>query len=268
MCYNNTRAGIGKSLPEIVYTGYGMQEEQSIDRELREFLGAEPTAEQFLQFQELMMRYESAIREVRTKFEVLNAELSLHTSRNPIESIQSRVKKPLSIIGKLRRQGLPLTLDSIVENLNDVAGIRVICSFIDDIYSVAEMLARQDDVTVVTVKDYIRRPKPNGYRSYHMIVELPVFFSREKKMMRVEIQLRTVAMDFWASLEHQMKYKKANADRPEIAAELKSCAETIAATDARMMGIRKRIEKLEEEGNGETDFHKSYLSAAPKGSAV
>ena len=203
------------------------------------------TAEQFLQFQELMMRYESAIREVRTKFEVLNAELSLHTSRNPIESIQSRVKKPLSIIGKLRRQGLPLTLDSIVENLNDVAGIRVICSFIDDIYSVAEMLARQDDVTVVTVKDYIRRPKPNGYRSYHMIVEVPVFFSDGKRPMRVEIQLRTVAMDFWASLEHQMKYKQDSADRPEIAAELKSCAETIAATDARMLGIRRRIEALQ-----------------------
>lgn len=222
-------------------------DQRTKDELLHEFFDEnEPSADLLLQFQELMMRYESAIREVRTKFEVLNAELSLRTSRNPIENIESRVKRPLSIVEKLRRLGVPITIESIMENLSDVAGVRVICSFIDDIYSVAEMLARQDDVTVLTVKDYIKKPKPNGYRSYHMIVEIPVFFSKEKKMMRVEIQLRTVAMDFWASLEHQMKYKKDNADRPEIAAELKSCAETIAATDARMMGVRKRIEKLKE----------------------
>lgn len=196
-------------------------------------------------FMELMMRYGAAIREVRTKFEVLNEEFSFRNSRNPIESITSRVKKPMSIFGKLRRMGVPITLQSIEECLNDVAGIRVICSFIDDIYQVAEMLAQQDDITVLQVKDYIRKPKPNGYRSYHMIVQVPVFFSDGKRPMRVEIQIRTVAMDFWASLEHQMKYKKDSADRPEIAAELKSCAETIAATDARMLGIRKRIESLE-----------------------
>lgn len=197
------------------------------------------------EFMELMMRYSAAIREVRTKFEVLNDEFSLRNSRNPIESITSRVKKPMSIFEKLRRMGEPVTLQKIEECLNDVAGIRVICPFIDDIYSVAEMLARQDDITVLRVKDYIRKPKPNGYRSYHMIVQVPVFFSDGKRPMRVEIQIRTVAMDFWASLEHQMKYKKDSADRPEISAELKSCAETIAATDARMLAIRKRIEALE-----------------------
>lgn len=191
------------------------------------------------------MRYNAAIREVRTKFEVLNDEFSFRNSRNPIESITSRIKKPVSIAEKLRRMGCPLTLESVSENLNDIAGIRVICSFIDDIYMVAELLARQDDITVVRVKDYIQKPKPNGYRSYHMIVEVPVFFSDGKRPMRVEIQLRTVAMDFWASLEHQMKYKQDSADRPEIAAELKSCAETIAATDARMLGIRRRIEALQ-----------------------
>lgn len=141
--------------------------------------------------------------------------------------------------------GKPVTINSIIENLNDVAGIRVICSFIDDIYRVADMLAKQDDITVIEIKDYIRKPKLNGYRSYHMIVEVPVFFSDSKVFTRVEIQLRTVAMDFWASLEHRMKYKKSEADRPDIAAELKSCAEVIAATDARMQGIRKRIEQLE-----------------------
>lgn len=211
----------------------------------REFLGDDfDTFDKMNRFMELMMRYNSAIREVRTKFEVLNEELSLTAGRNPIENIVSRVKKPMSIAEKLRKQGYPITVDSIEEHLNDVAGIRVICSFIDDIYRVADMLARQDDITVVQVKDYIRKPKLNGYRSYHMIVEVPVFFSNEKRLMRVEIQLRTVAMDFWASLEHQMKYKKNTADSPLIAAELKSCAETIAATDARMLGIRRRIEEL------------------------
>lgn len=213
-----------------------------------EFLNGDGnTMEQVSRFMGLMTRYDCAIREVRTKFEVLNEELSYKAGRNPIESITSRVKKPVSIVGKLKRLGKPVTIDAISEYLNDVAGIRVVCSFIDDIYKVAEMLAGQDDITVLQIKDYIRKPKPNGYRSYHMIVEVPVFFSEGKQMMRVEIQLRTVAMDFWASLEHQMKYKKESADRPEIAAELKSCAETIAATDARMLGIRKRIESLEKQ---------------------
>ena len=213
-----------------------------------DFLGGEgSTFEKVNRFMELMTRYDCAIREVRTKFEVLNEELSYKAGRNPIESITSRVKKPVSIVGKLKRLGKPITIEAISEYLNDVAGIRVICPFIDDIYKVAEMLAVQDDITVVQVKDYIRKPKPNGYRSYHMIVEIPVFFSEGKRMMRVEIQLRTVAMDFWASLEHQMKYKKESADRPEIAAELKSCAGTIAAADARMLGIRKRTERREKQ---------------------
>ena len=219
-----------------------------------DFLGGEgSTFEKVNRFMELMTRYDCAIREVRTKFEVLNEELSYKAGRNPIESITSRVKKPVSIVGKLKRLGKPITIEAISEYLNDVAGIRVICPFIDDIYKVAEMLAVQDDIAVVQVKDYIRKPKPNGYRSYHMIVEIPVFFSEGKRMMRVEIQLRTVAMDFWASLEHQMKYKKESADRPEIAAELKSCAETIAATDARMLGIRKRIESLEKQTEDEKE---------------
>ena len=211
-----------------------------------EFLNGDGnTMEQVSRFMGLMTRYDCAIREVRTKFEVLNEELSYKAGRNPIESITSRVKKPVSIVGKLKRLGKPVTIEAISEYLND------------DIYKVAEMLAGQDDITVLQIKDYIRKPKPNGYRSYHMIVEVPVFFSEGKQMMRVEIQLRTVAMDFWASLEHQMKYKKESADRPEIAAELKSCAETIAATDARMLGIRKRIESLEKQ----TEEEKALNSA-------
>lgn len=225
-----------------------MEEKTEQAELLREFIGeGEGAFARLNEFMELMMRYNSAIREIRTKFEVLNDELSLTAGRNPIENIVSRVKKPMSILAKLRRQGNPVSVGAISEYLNDVAGVRVICSFIDDIYRVADMLAKQDDITVIQIKDYIQHPKPNGYRSYHMIVEVPVFFSEEKRLMRVEIQIRTVAMDFWASLEHQMKYKKSNADSPLIASELKSCAETIAATDARMLGIRRRIEALGKE---------------------
>lgn len=194
------------------------------------------------QFQELMMMYTCAIREVKTKLEVLNDELSVRNSRNPIEMIKSRVKKPLSILEKLQRRGLALSLESVVENLYDVAGIRVICSFVDDIYEVVEMLVRQDDITVIEVKDYIKNPKPNGYRSYHMIVEIPVFFSDRKKPMRVEVQIRTIAMDFWASLEHQLRYKKEMFESDEIGNELKSCAEVIAQTDSKMLEIRQKIE--------------------------
>ncbi len=224
-----------------------------MDREqkeiLQEFIGSddESLVNRLEKFSKLMIRYNCAVREVRTKFEVLNEELSFRAGRNPIESISSRIKKPVSIAEKLKRRGFEPTVEAISEHLNDVAGIRVVCSFIDDIYRVADMLAKQDDITVVEIKDYIKKPKLNGYRSYHMIVEVPVFFSDCKHITRVEIQLRTVAMDFWASLEHSMKYKKESADRPDIAAELKSCAETIAATDARMLAIRRRIEALQSE---------------------
>ena len=192
---------------------------------------------------DLLMRYEAAIREVRTKLEILNDELSLRGYENPILNIFSRRKKTVNILEKLKRQGDPISLESIQENLNDVAGIRVICSFIDDIYDVANMLVSQDDVTLVSVKDYIQNPKPNGYRSYHMIIEVPIFFSNEKRPMRVEVQIRTVAMDFWASLEHRMKYKQNVENADEIIQDLKDCADTIAATDAKMMEIRDKIIK-------------------------
>lgn len=197
------------------------------------------------QFQQAMMKYSCAIREVKTKLEVLNDELSVKNQRNPIEMIKSRVKKPLSIVEKLNRRGLPVTIDSMVNHLDDIAGIRVICSFIDDIYEIGRMLARQDDVKVIVVKDYIRSPKANGYRSYHMIVEVPVFFSDCRQFMRVEVQIRTMAMDFWASLEHQLKYKKRleEGDANEIGEQLKNCAEIIAGTDWQMLEIRQKIEE-------------------------
>lgn len=200
-------------------------------------------------FDVLMMRYDSAIREVRTKLEILNEEMSLRGDSNPISSIITRRKKPQSIYEKLIRQGNEISVKSIEENLNDVAGVRVICPFQDDIYKVAKMLAQQDDITLIQVKDYIKHPKPNGYRSFHMIVEVPVFFSNEKRPMRVEVQIRTVAMDYWASLEHRMKYKKALPVETTAAIydDLKKCADTIADTDAKMLQIRERINILERE---------------------
>ena len=208
----------------------------------------DPLMKQAYQFQEAMMMYTCAIREIKTKLEVLNDELSVRNSRNPIEMVKSRVKKPLSIVEKLQRRGLPVTMESMMENLDDVAGIRVICSFLDDIYAVADMLTRQDDVHIIAIKDYIRHPKENGYRSYHMIVEIPVFFSDRKKWMRVEVQIRTIAMDFWASLDHQLKYKKemTEEEAAEIGEDLRRCAEVIAGTDWKMLEIRRKIEDREQ----------------------
>ena len=219
------------------------QEDPVGEADLLERLTREDVTAKLEEYEILMMRYDSAIREVRTKLEILNDELSLTSDSSPIASISSRRKRPESILDKLIRQGNEVSLSSIEKNLNDVAGIRVICSFVDDIYKVARMLTQQDDIRLIQVKDYIKKPKPNGYRSYHMIVEVPVFFSNEKRPMRVEVQIRTVAMDFWASLEHKMRYKK---DIPQdkldrISDELKACADTIADTDMRMLSIRERI---------------------------
>lgn len=188
-----------------------------------------------------MIKYRSAIREVTTKLDILGDELSGASEHNPIESIQSRIKRPYSIAQKLSRRGLPVTVEAIAGNLNDVAGIRVICPFISDIYAVSAMLQKQDDVHLITTKDYIQNPKSNGYRSLHLIIEIPVFFSTGKENIRVEIQIRTVAMNFWASLEHQIRYKNDLPGIQQLADELKECADTIAQTDAKMQELRDRI---------------------------
>ncbi len=199
--------------------------------------------EKFQDFQKFMMMYNCAIKEVRTKFEVLNDELSVTSNRNPIQMIKSRIKSPLSIMEKLERRNFEISMDSILNNLNDVAGVRIICAFVNDIYDIADMFSSQDDITVLEIKDYIKGPKPNGYRSYHMIVEVPVFFTDCKKNLKVEVQLRTIAMDFWASLEHNMKYKKDIDDADTIMRELKSCADSIAETDLQMQRINDKINK-------------------------
>lgn len=204
---------------------------------------------QTIQFRELMMMYNCAIREVRTKLEVLNDELSIRNSRNPIEFIESRIKRPLSIVDKLKRYGEPVNVESIERSLNDVAGIRVICPFIDDIYSVADMLLSQDDITLIKKKDYIENPKPNGYRSLHLILEVPVFFSNQKKPMRVEVQIRTIAMDFWSSVDHQLKYKHDVPNADELSAQLKECADIISQTDMRMLAIKNQLYSSEPSEN-------------------
>ena len=198
------------------------------------------------QFQEAMMQYSCAIREFKTKLEVLNDELSMRNARNPIEMIKARVKKPKSIVEKLQRRGLPLSIESMESNLDDIAGVRVICSFVDDIYEISRMLERQDDVTIIAIKDYIKAPKENGYRSYHMIVEVPVFFSSSKKNIRVEVQIRTIAMDFWASLEHDIRYKVDKTKLPEgINEEMLECSGKIAEIDRKMQDMYRRIKAAE-----------------------
>ena len=194
---------------------------------------------------ELMAYYRCAIMEVETKFNVLNEEFSLQYDRNPIENIKSRLKSTDGIIRKLNRKELPLSLESIEENINDVAGVRVICSFPEDIYMLADCLLSQDDIKLIEKKDYIKNPKESGYRSLHLIIEVPIFLKNEKKSMKVEVQLRTIAMDFWASLEHKLRYKK-NIDPEEaevISKELIECSELSASLDKRMEEIRNRIEK-------------------------
>ena len=193
------------------------------------------------EFQKMMMMYSCAIKEVKTKLQVLNDELSIKRQRNPIEFIKTRVKQPDSIASKLRRKGYPVTVQSVFENLSDVAGVRVICAFIDDIYKVADMLTAQDDIELIKRKDYIKNPKMNGYRSLHLIIEVPVFFSDHKEQIRVEVQIRTIAMDFWASLEHQLKYKKDIDDAESIMYELRACADVINRTDYHMQSLRDRI---------------------------
>ena len=195
-------------------------------------------------YMRLMSYYSSAMLEIETKFKVLNIEFNGKFDRNPIESIKTRLKSPKSIVEKMGRIGVPVSAANIEKELSDVAGVRVICSFVDDIYRLADKLALQDDVYILKTKDYIKNPKPSGYRSLHLIVETPIFLSNEKRFMRVEIQLRTIAMDFWASLEHKLRYKKdiPEAHAKEIAQQLINCAQVVSDTDRQMLEIRRQIE--------------------------
>lgn len=195
----------------------------------------------------LMAYYRCAIMEVETKFKVLNEQFSLEYDRNPIEGIKSRIKSVESLAKKVRDKNIPMTIQSIEENINDIAGIRVICAFPEDIYMLADCLLQQDDITLIQKKDYIQNPKPGGYRSLHLIVSVPIFLKNGKRNMKVEVQLRTIAMDFWASLEHKLRYKKKIPPQAadELAVELKDCALQSAKLDQRMQDIRNRLAEFE-----------------------
>lgn len=199
-----------------------------------------------VEFKELQMLYSCALKEVKTKFEILSTEFGLRYKRNPITSINTRIKSINSIIEKLIRNNLPVTLDSVEKNLNDVAGIRIICSYIDEIYKIADSFLKQDDIKLLEKKDYISNPKKNGYRSLHLIVEVPVFLSKSKTNVKVEVQIRTIAMNFWATLEHQIKYKKNIKNEDEICNELLDCANIINQSDERMLKLRMQIDEAED----------------------
>ncbi|MBU5280217.1 GTP pyrophosphokinase family protein [Anaerostipes hadrus] len=234
-----------------VITELKKQGKALLDARREEFVRQNLLSDEFLNFVQenrkpfnlLMSYYECAIMEIETKFKVLNHELSLEYDANPIESIKTRVKSYDSILKKIRRKNIALNLDSIEENLRDIAGVRVICSFPDDIYKLAESFLKQDDITLIERKDYIKNPKPSGYRSLHLIVQVPIFLQNEKKKVNVEVQFRTIAMDFWASLDHKMRYKKELSDEEVeiLQEELYDCARQSAALDERMQRIRNRI---------------------------
>lgn len=195
----------------------------------------------------LLTMYQCAVTKLRARIDVVTAEFEITENRNPLEYVESRIKKPLHIMEKLQRKGFEFSIESIVYNLNDVAGIRLVCSFIDDIYRIADMLLTDDTYTLVEKVDYIKNPKPNGYRSLHLIIEVPVIFSQNVQKMKVEVQIRTIAMDFWASLEHQIHYKRDFEKKDEdIVRELKECADVIYSTDVRMQEIQKRLLSLSE----------------------
>ncbi len=198
---------------------------------------------QLQEYQAMRQLYNGAIREITTKLENLDDEFSTRYAHNPIHHMESRLKSLKSIVGKLQRKGLPLTLASAQKELYDIAGVRVICNYIDDIYDLADMLCGQGDVAVLRRRDYIQEPKPNGYRSLHLTVRIPVFLSTGSVGVPVEIQIRTIAMDFWASLEHQLRYKAEHTVPPSLRAQLKACAEESAALDLRMQAIYRQLSK-------------------------
>ena len=237
------QGALGQSALDVLHE----QREELANQMLARLAGSDEFAamleRNFGPYRRLMTYYECAMMEVETKFRVLDAEFGLQHDRNPIESIKSRLKSTDSLAKKLARKGFPMSVDSIEENIFDVAGVRVVCTFPEDMFSLAESLLSQDDVRLIERRDYVASPKPSGYRSLHLIIEVPIFLEREKRSVKVEVQLRTISMNFWASLEHQLRYKK---DLPEelsrqLEHELFECAETSAALDLRMERIKRRI---------------------------
>jgi len=193
------------------------------------------------QYRELMQLYDAAVREVRTKVEILDGEFRVRYSRNPIHHIDTRLKSPASIVEKLSRKGLPQTLEAIEQNLTDIAGVRIVCNYVEDIYHIADLLLRQRDVELVRRRDYIQEPKESGYRSLHLVIRIPVFLSSHTELVPVEVQIRTIAMDFWATLEHQLRYKSDLETTQKLRRRLQRCAEQSAQLDQEMQSIYREI---------------------------
>ena len=231
--------------------------ESKLEKRKEDFVRNNLLSDEFIEFVQknkkpfdtLMSYYQCAIMEVETKFKVLSEEYSLEYDRNPIENIKSRVKSFDSLLKKIRRKNIPLTMTSIEENIQDIAGVRVICSFPDDIYRLADCLLSQDDIILLEKKDYIKNPKPSGYRSLHLIIQTPIFLQEGKRMVTVEVQLRTIAMDFWASLEHKLRYKKNISEEQSafLAEEMSQCAEISASLDERMQKVKDMLIQSEQE---------------------
>ena len=205
----------------------------------------ERVAQAFMEFMQLGHVYESAMEVVKTYLGILDNEFNIKFQRNPIHNIESRLKSADSIMNKLIKKGIPFTIENAKKYLLDIAGIRVTCYYINDIYVLAEMLSHRDDFVVLKQKDYIKNPKPSGYRSFHLVLNVPVHLSSSKMTVPVEIQIRTIAMDFWASLEHQLRYKPSGKITPEISEELRQCAERIAETDIQMQKLYTEINDIE-----------------------
>lgn len=197
-------------------------------------------------WKEVQLVYQSALKEIGTKLEILNDEFQHVHKYNPIEHIKSRIKTSESIVKKLKRSGYDSTIENMIEHVNDIAGIRIICSFTSDIYRIAEMLGRQNDIKILGIKDYFKNPKPNGYQSYHMLISVPIFLSDRIVDTKVEIQIRTVAMDFWASLEHKIHYKFEGETPESIEKDLVDCARMVSELDARMLSLNEKVRKIEE----------------------
>lgn len=198
-------------------------------------------------WQTVMFLYNAALKEVSTKLEILNDEFQYVHQYNPIEYIKSRIKSPESIVKKLKKNGYETSIDNMVAHVNDIAGLRIVCSFTSDIYKMAEMIGRQNDLTVVSIKDYIKHPKQSGYKSYHMLVTVPIFLSDRVIDTKVEIQIRTIAMDFWASLEHKIYYKFEGNAPEYISRELRECSEIVSVLDEKMLSLNEAILKAKAE---------------------
>lgn len=228
------RVRSNKGAREVI-TIEAVEEEDNLLPQVSDFLDMEK------QYKQIMFFYEAGIKQLMAKLEILNREFQFTNDRNPIENIKSRIKSQESILRKMEKRGLPQTFSAMMNNIRDIAGIRVICPFISDVYQVARLLISQEDVELLDIKDYIREPKENGYRSLHMIVTVEVNFSDRKRSVPVEVQLRTIAMNFWASTEHQLRYKKDRVFTEEIHRQLKECADIMAEADQKMQKLAENL---------------------------